>query len=77
MTKPNKQIAPRPGKDDEDEILSSVDTVSSSMECTGLIQRPPASEAEADSYADLYTIPKPAKKEEKKSRNKKSETERR
>lgn len=68
MTKPNKQIAPLPGRD-EDDVLSSVDTVSSSTECTGLIQTPPESEAEADSYTDLYTIPKPAEKKDRYGRD--------
>lgn len=57
--KRNKQIAP---KDDDDEyIYSCSDTVVSGTECTGLIQTPPTSEQEAESYTDLYTIPKPVK----------------
>lgn len=75
MKKPNKQLAPLPGKDEND-VLSSVDTVSSSTECTGLIQTPPASEAEADSYADLYTIPKPVGKKGRDPHKNKSETKR-
>lgn len=76
MNKRNKQLAPPPGKDDEDEILSSIDTVSSSTECTGLIQTPPASEAEAESYADLYTIPKPVEKKDREPRGSKPEAKR-
>lgn len=75
MKKPNKQMAPPPGRD-EDDVLSSVDTVSSSTECTGLIQTPPVSESEADSYADLYTIPKPAGKKGWDPHENKSETKR-
>lgn len=37
------------------------DNTASTMECTGLIPTPPTDEAEAESYADLYTIPKPEK----------------
>lgn len=74
MTKPNKQVAPQPGED-EDEILSSVDTVSSSTECTGLIQTPPDSEAEADAYAELYPIPRPVKKRQQQPRKTEHGTE--
>lgn len=57
--KKNKQMAPT--DDDEEYVYSCVDTVASNTECTGLIQTPPASESEAESYTDLYTIPKPTK----------------
>lgn len=61
MDKQNKQIVPPKDDrdDDEDDIYSSIDTVVSSMECTGLIQTPPSTEPEAEAYTDLYTIPKP------------------
>lgn len=60
MTKPDKQLAPY--NDDEDDVQSSVDYVASMSECTGLIQTPPLSEDEAESYTELYTIPKPVNK---------------
>lgn len=57
--KQNKQaVSPH---ESEDDIEIDTDTVVSSMECTGLIQTPPDSEAEAEAYTDLYTIPKPQK----------------
>ena len=43
---------------DEDSFFGSEGIVSS-MDCTGLIQTPPASEEEADAYTDIYDIPKP------------------
>lgn len=45
-----------------DDYLNHVDNVASAQECTGLIMAPPASEAEAESFTDLYTIPKPENK---------------
>ncbi|MCY1713546.1 hypothetical protein [Caproiciproducens galactitolivorans] len=43
---------------DEDSFFGSEGIVSS-MDCTGLIQTPPANEEEADAYTDIYDIPKP------------------
>ena len=45
-----------------DDYLNDVDNVVSSQECTGLIMAPPTSEAEAESYTELYGIPKPENK---------------
>lgn len=42
-----------------DHLLEGLDTVASVTECTGLIPTPPLSEGEAESYTDIYTIPKP------------------
>lgn len=42
-----------------DHLLEGLDTVASATECTGLIPTPPLSESEAESYTDIYTIPKP------------------
>lgn len=39
-------------------IFNNPNTVSSVTECTGLIQIPPVNDEEADSYADIYAIPK-------------------
>lgn len=36
-----------------------LDVVVSSTECTGLIQTPPLSAAEAESYTEIYNIPQP------------------
>ena len=40
-----------------------LDDVVSTTECTGLIPTPPQNEAEAESYTDLYAVPKPENKE--------------
>jgi hypothetical protein len=45
-----------------DDYLNESDNVVSTQECTGLIMAPPASESEAESFTDLYTIPKPENK---------------
>jgi len=42
---------------EKDDFLSS-NTVTSSMECTGLIPALPNTEEEAENYSDLYHIPK-------------------
>lgn len=50
---------------DEDfafDIMNNENTVASMTECTGLIGTPPQNEAEMESYADIYTIPKPTGK---------------
>lgn len=40
------------------DILDEINSVASSRECTGLIQIPPRNVYEAESYNDIYTIPK-------------------
>ena len=57
MEPKNKQMAHPHEKFDD--IIFDVDTVASATECTGLIPTPPISEEAADSYTELYTIPKP------------------
>lgn len=42
----------------EENALGDVNTVASAGDCTGLIPTPPLSEAEAESYQDIYDIPK-------------------
>lgn len=71
--KKNKQLAPT--DDDEDYAYSCSDTVVSGTECTGLIQTPPTSESEAESYTDLYTIPKPVKGKEHDLQKEKKKTD--
>lgn len=50
-------------KKTEDEILEETflgtHNISSVTECTGLIPAAPENEAEAESYAKLYRVPKP------------------
>ena len=41
----------------EFDILTKTNAIASSTECTGLMQRPPQNEAEADSYTDIYVVP--------------------
>lgn len=41
--------------------LEEMMDVASATECTGLIPTPPADEAQAQSYAQLYPIPQPPK----------------
>ncbi|MBW7573634.1 hypothetical protein [Caproiciproducens faecalis] len=43
---------------DVDSFFTS-DEVISATECTGLIQTPPISEEEAESYTQIYHVPKP------------------
>lgn len=44
-----------------EDFYFDLDDVASMTECTGLIPTPPESEAEAESYTDLYPIPRPQK----------------
>lgn len=44
--------------EDEDSFFDAQSVVSAT-ECTGLIQTPPASEDEAESYTEIYEIPEP------------------
>lgn len=53
----------RPLKNDNpdsyaDDVLNKIDSVASATECTGLMYRPPESEEEAESYTDIYVVPK-------------------
>ncbi len=41
----------------EENALGDMNTVASAGDCTGLIPTPPLSEAEAESYQDIYDIP--------------------
>jgi len=61
-----------PRKNYEEEIdydvLSDRNAVASATECTGLMYAPPEDEYEAESYNDIYVIPKVPNKNEKKLR---------
>lgn len=48
--------------------FGKIDSVVSSTECTGLMYRPPADEDEAESYNEIYVVPKVANEEEKRLR---------
>ncbi len=51
-----------------DDVLNKIDSVASANECTGLMYRPPENEEEAESYNDIYVVPKAENSEEKKLR---------
>ena len=51
-----------------DDILNKIDSVASATECTGLMYRPPETEAEAESYTDIYVVPKAENSKEKELR---------
>ncbi len=53
---------------DDEYIYSCTNSVVSGTECTGLIPTPPETDSEADSYSDLYTIPKPPVNNSKKAK---------
>lgn len=42
----------------EFDILNKNNTVVSATECTGLMPTPPCDMSEADSYTDIYVVPK-------------------
>ncbi len=44
----------------DSDLFLDIDDVVSTTECTGLIQTPPRSHAEAEFYTDLYGIPTPS-----------------
>ncbi|MGI5957993.1 MAG: hypothetical protein ACOX60_01060 [Massiliimalia sp.] len=56
---------------DGDGYLDQKDVVSST-ECTGLIPTPPVSQAEAEAYASLYSVPKPQKTSSESVKSKKA-----
>ncbi|RPF43342.1 hypothetical protein EDD70_2305 [Hydrogenoanaerobacterium saccharovorans] len=60
--KNKKNIAPQSEQDDD---FFDFDTIASATECTGLIPTPPLSDEEAESYTDIYSIPKPGVMDEK------------
>lgn len=45
------------GEDFETDIMNELNTVASVTECTGLMQIPPTSEEEAESYGQIYVVP--------------------
>ena len=40
------------------DLENEINSVVSQTECTGLIQVPPQDEEEAESYTEIYTVPK-------------------
>ena len=50
------------------DVLSDRNSVASATECTGLMYAPPEDEFEAESYNDIYVVPKVPNEKEKKLR---------
>ena len=51
-----------------DDVLNKIDSVASATECTGLMYRPPETDEEAESYTDIYVVPKAENFKEKELR---------
>lgn len=45
-------------KDYAEDVLGKIDSVASATECTGLMPAPPENEEEAESYNEIYVVPK-------------------
>lgn len=54
--------------DYSEDVLNKIDSVASATECTGLMYRPPETEEEAESYTDIYVVPKAENSREKELR---------
>ncbi len=61
-----RPIKERNEADYADDVLNKIDSVASATECTGLMYRPPETEEEAESYTDIYVVPKAVNSVEKK-----------
>lgn len=48
--------------------MNEFNSVASATECTGLMYAPPDNEYEAESYNEIYVVPKVSNKEEKRLR---------
>ena len=51
-----------------EDILNKTDAVASVNECTGLMPAPPENEEEAESYNEIYVVPKTENRKEKELR---------
>lgn len=56
-----RPVKEKDGTSYADDVLNKIDSVASATECTGLMYRPPENEEEAESYNDIYVIPKAEK----------------
>ena len=63
-----RPIKEKNGADYADDVLNKIDSVASATECTGLMYRPPETEEEAESYTDIYVVPKAENSREKELR---------
>ncbi len=55
-------------EDIEYDVLVDTNSVASATECTGLMYAPPEDEYEAESYSNIYSVPKTPNEKEKKLR---------
>ena len=55
--------------------MDTLNGVVSATECTGLMYSPPENEVEAESYSEIYVVPKVANEEKKKLRQLKKKNE--
>lgn len=60
-----RPIKEKPSADYAEDMLNKIDAVASATECTGLMYRPPETEEEAESYTDIYVVPKAVNSGEK------------
>lgn len=63
-----RPIKEKNSADYADDVLNKIDSVASATECTGLMYRPPETEEEAESYTDIYVVPKAENSREKELR---------
>lgn len=59
---PQKNYEP---EDIEYDVLVDTNSVASATECTGLMYAPPEDEYEAESYSNIYNVPKTPNEKEK------------
>ena len=52
----------------QEDPLEEMMDVASATECTGLMPTPPADDAQAESYTELYPVPRPPKPPKKMGR---------
>ena len=53
-----RPIKEKTDADYAEDVLNKLDSVASVNECTGLMPVPPENEEEAESYTDIYVVPK-------------------
>lgn len=62
-SEPQKNYEP---EEIEYDVLVDTNSVASATECTGLMYAPPEDEYEAESYSNIYSVPKTPNEKEKK-----------
>lgn len=56
-------------EEDRDFLYYDVENIASATDCTGLIPTPPVNAEEAESYANIYSVPTPSVEKEKQDSN--------